>query len=69
MIIDFTKPYSKDNFVWLDKLELNESISKIRIEYQGMISSYKIKDRKAGLQECDITIDWMLNNITNQLMR
>lgn len=123
--IDFTKPYSKDNFVWLDKLELNESISKIRIEYQGknltfkqwsneiqrseygirkryyskknltteeilfgikskrntkspkngpsdrvkaskMISSYKIKDRKAGLQECDITIDWMLNNITNQ---
>lgn len=39
--IDFTKPYSKDNFVWLDKLELNESISKIRIEYQGKSLTFK----------------------------
>lgn len=122
--IDTTKPHSKDNFIWLDKLELNEVTSSVRIEYQGknltfkqwsneihrseygirkryyssknltieeilfgikskrntkipknnpsnrakaskMISSYKIKDRKAGLQECDITIDWMLEYITN----
>lgn len=37
-----------------------------RAKASKMISSYRIKDRKAGLQECDITTDWMLENITHK---
>lgn len=35
----------------------------IRAKASKMISSYKTKDRKMGLNVCDITIDWMISNI------
>jgi hypothetical protein len=31
-----------------------------------MISAYKFKDKKNGLNICDIDIDWMLENIMNK---
>ena len=31
-----------------------------------MISSYKAKDAKNGLNVCDIDIDWMIDNILTQ---
>lgn len=127
---DTTKPYSKDNFVWVTKEEAGamragafltigdktyslkqwseisgESVTAIKIRYyrhrddfspeeivygrknkrgskkakditdpsviirakaSRMISSYKCRDKKFGLESCDITIDWMIDNILTQ---
>lgn len=35
----------------------------IRAKASKMISSYRTKDRKNGLTECDLDIDWMIDNI------
>lgn len=35
----------------------------IRAKASKMISSYRAKDRKNGVSECDIDIDWMIANI------
>ena len=35
----------------------------IRAKASKMISSYKARDKKIGLSVCDITIDWMIENI------
>ena len=37
-----------------------------RAKASKMISSYKARDRVTGLQLCDITIDWMLENILSK---
>lgn len=43
-----------------------ESESGIRSKASKMISAYKCKDKKLGLTNCDITIDWMIENIILQ---
>jgi len=37
-----------------------------RAKASKMISSYKCKDKKHGLDICDITIDWMIENIMHK---
>ena len=37
-----------------------------RTKASKMISSYKLKDKKMGLEICDIDIDWMIENIINK---
>ena len=39
------------------------SQNKPRIKASKMIRSYKCSDRKKGLNECDMTIDWFIENI------
>lgn len=43
-----------------------DSKDDIRIKASRMISAYKCKDRKNGTSICDITIDWMIENIMKQ---
>ncbi len=38
----------------------------IRAKASKMIASYKVKDKKMGLDVCDIDIEWMINNILLQ---
>ncbi len=41
-----------------------ESPDTIRSKASKMVSTYKCKDKKMGFEKvCDITIDWMINNI------
>lgn len=125
---DITKPFSKDNFVWLSKNDaaamsrgntvwitykgetltfrdwadkLGTSLTAIKTRYYGhpeysveevllgkkvrrgskvakdisnpevnirakaskMISAYRTRDKKTGLEECNLTIEWMVDNI------
>lgn len=46
--------------------DITDSNVNIRAKASKMISSYKIKDRKNGIEVCDITIDWMISNILTQ---
>ena len=39
------------------------SSSSIRAKASKMVSSYKAKDKRLGLNVCDIDIDWMIDNI------
>lgn len=46
--------------------DANEPGVKIRAKASKMISQYKAKDRANGCRVCDITIDWMLENILSK---
>lgn len=39
------------------------SNTSIRAKASKMVSSYKVKDKKMGLNVCDIDIEWMIDNI------
>ena len=43
-----------------------ESTTSIRAKASKMVSSYKVKDKKLGVNVCDIDIDWMIENILLQ---
>lgn len=43
--------------------DVMESRIPIRAKAAKMISSYKVKDKSAGMEVCDIDIDWMIDNI------
>jgi len=38
----------------------------VRAKASKMISSYKCRDKKLGVNTCDITIEWMIDNILTQ---
>lgn len=50
------KPFSKENFIWVTK----EEAPLLRNKASKMVSAYRIKDKKKGL-ECDLTIEDMLD--------
>lgn len=48
------------------KIPKNATKDNIRTKASKMISAYKNKDKKNGTDICDITIEWMIDNIINQ---
>ena len=46
--------------------DYRESSMSLRSKASKMISSYRLKDKKMCLEPCDITIDWMIENIIKQ---
>lgn len=40
--------------------------SKLRSKASKMIASYKCKDKKLGIDQCDMNIEWMIENIITQ---
>lgn len=65
------KKYSLEEIIFGRKKKRGSKIPKdafdegaiIRAKASKMISSYRSKDRKNGVDECDIDIDWMIENI------
>lgn len=65
------KEYTPEEILFGKKVKRNSKIAKdatdnIRAKASKMISSYKIKDRKNGLDVCDIDIDWMIDKIISK---
>jgi len=46
--------------------DISDPSVKIRAKASKMISSYKCRDKKLGFDSCDITIEWMIDNILTQ---
>ena len=46
--------------------KVKDNVENLRTKVSKMISSYKIKDKKNGVEICDIDINWMIENIINK---
>jgi hypothetical protein len=46
--------------------DISDPSVNIRAKASKMISSYKCRDKKLEYKPCDITIDWMIDNILTQ---
>lgn len=66
--------YTEEEIVYGKRVNRNSKLAKditdksvnIRTKASKMISSYKCHDRKNGVELCDITIEWMIDNILTQ---
>lgn len=46
--------------------DYKDDIRNVRAKASKMISAYKHKDKKMGFSNCNISIEWMINNIITQ---